>query len=128
MSDRPARPARGEALSRDERLRHRQEFLNCYRRGRRRHGTLLTLYTLPNALPHPRLGITASRKVGGSVLRHRLKRRIQEVYRRWSGRTGLPAMDLVVHVKPAARESDFPALRQDLERLLKALRGRPVGR
>ena len=121
MSDRPVRPARSEALSRDERLRHRREFLNCYRRGRRRHGSLLILYVFPNALSHPRLGITASRKVGGAVLRHRLKRRIREVYRRWSGRTGLPAVDLVVHVKPSARESDFTTLRRELERLLASL-------
>ena len=128
MSDRPAPPARSEALSPEERLRHRREFLNCYRKGRRRHGSLLILYALPNASAHPRLGITASRKVGGAVLRHRLKRRIREVYRRWSGRSGLPAMDLVVHVKPAAKESDFPALRNDLERLLGSLRRRPAGR
>ena len=121
MSDRPARPARSEALPRDERLRHRREFLNCYRQGRRRHGSLLILYAYPNALPYPRLGITASRKVGGAVLRHRLKRRIKEVYRRWSGRSGLPAMDLVVHVKREAREADFPALRRDLERLLRGV-------
>ena len=128
MSDRPARPARSEALSRDERLRQRQEFLTCYRRGRRRHGSLLILYAFPNALAHPRLGITASRKVGGAVVRNRLKRRIREVYRRWNGRTGLPAMDLVVHVKPAARESDFPALRGELERLLRSLRHARTGR
>ena len=125
MSDRSARPTRSEALSPDERLRHRREFLTCYRQGRRRHGSLLILYALPNGLPLPRLGITASRKVGGAVLRHRLKRRIREVYRRWSGRRGLPAMDLVVHVKPAARESDFRALQKDLEQLLRSLtRGR----
>lgn len=128
MSDRLARPARSEALSPEERLRHRREFLSCYRQGRRRHGSLLILYALPNALSHPRLGITASRKVGGAVLRHRLKRRIREVYRRWSGRRGLPAMDLVVHVKPAAAESDFAELRLDLERLLKSSRRRPADR
>jgi ribonuclease P protein component len=128
MSDRPAQPARKEALSRDERLRHRLEFLNCYRRGRRRHGSLLILYAHPNALHHPRLGITASRKVGPAVLRHRLKRRIREVYRRWSGRSGLPAMDLVVHVKPEARGSDFPALQRDLQRLLSSLKPAPTDR
>jgi ribonuclease P protein component len=121
MSEWPARPARNEALPPDERLRHRREFLDCYRQGRRRHGALLILYAYPNAMGHPRLGITASRKVGGAVLRHRLKRRLKEVYRRWSGRSGLPAMDLVVHVKPEARRADFPALRRDLERLLKGL-------
>ena len=40
----------------------------------------------------------------------------------------MPAMDLVVHVKPAARESDFPALRKDLEDLLKKLTRDPTGR
>jgi len=128
MSERSARPARSEALSPAERLRHRREFLSCYRQGRRRHGALLTLYVFPNALSHPRLGITASRKVGGAVVRQRLKRRIKEVYRRWSGRRGLPAMDLVVHVKPAARTSDFPTLRRELERLLRGLTRRPAAR
>ena len=128
MSDRPEPPARSEALSPDERLRHRREFLTCYRQGRRRHGSLLILYAIPNALPHPRLGVTASRKVGGAVVRHRLKRRIKEVYRRWSGRRGLPAMDLVVHVKPTAGAADFPALRQELERLLGSLKRAPAGR
>ncbi len=128
MSDWPEPPARNEALSPDERLRHRREFLTCYRQGRRRHGSLVILYATPNALPHPRLGVTASRKVGGAVVRHRLKRRIKEVYRRWSGRRGLPAMDLVVHVKPTAGAAKFPALRQELERLLRSLRRVPEGR
>ena len=115
-------------LSLDERLRHRREFQNCYRRGRRRHGALLILYAFPNTLPPPRLGITASRKVGGAVVRHRLKRRIKEVYRRWSGRSDLPAVDLVVHVKPAAGESEFPQLRKELEQLLGSLKRGLVGR
>ena len=120
MAERPAQPARSEALPREERLRHRREFLNCYRRGRRRHGALLILYAQPNALPHARLGITASRKVGGAVERHRLKRRIKEIYRRWSGRSSLPAVDLVVHVKPEAGRAEFQALRRDLLRLLES--------
>ncbi len=124
MIARPARPASSESLPRQQRLRRRREFQSCYQRGRRRHGALLILYAHPNRLGHPRLGITASRKVGGAVLRHRLKRRIREVYRRWSGRSGLPAMDLVVHVKPAAREADFPTLRREVIRLLRTLRPR----
>ncbi len=37
-------------------------------------------------------------------------------------------MDLVVHVKPAAREADFLALRRELERLLGELTTRPGDR
>jgi ribonuclease P protein component len=57
------------------------------------------LYLVPNLLDHPRIGVTTSRKVGNSVVRHRLKRWIKEIYRRWSGRGELAALDLVAHFK-----------------------------
>ena len=112
-------PQRGsQRLLPGERLRRRADFLRSYRTGRRRHGALAILYFVPNQLGHPRIGITASRKVGPAVVRHRIKRRIKEVYRRWKDRGKLPALDLVVHLRPEARASDFEALRMDLLRLL----------
>jgi ribonuclease P protein component len=114
----------GERLPAEERLRRRTDYLRCYRTGRRRHGSLALVYFVPNQLGHPRIGITASRKVGKAVARHRLKRRIKEVYRRWQDRDKLPALDLVVHLKPEAGASDFPALRDELLRLFSSLRER----
>ena len=113
-----------ERLSAEERLRQRKDYLRCYRTGRRRHGSLAILYFVPNQLEGPRLGITASRKVGKAVVRQRLKRRIKEIYRRWPHRSQLPALDLVIHLKPEARASDFPSLRTELLRLFSALRER----
>jgi ribonuclease P protein component len=101
-----------------ERLRRRADYLRCYRKGRRRQGALALLYFAPNELGHARIGITASRKVGPAVTRHRIRRRIKEVYRRWNDRAKLPALDLVIHLKPEAREADFETLRSDLLRLL----------
>lgn len=111
----------GERLSRAERLHRRLDYQRCYREGRRRHGALVILYHVPNELDHPRIGITASRKVGKAVVRHRLKRRVKEIYRRWSRREAMPAVDFVVHLKPTAAESDFRGLRGDLLRLLRGL-------
>jgi ribonuclease P protein component len=110
----------GEALSPEERLRKRAEFLRCYRDGRRRHGALVTLYIAdPEGTgSRPRLGITVSRKVGGAVTRQRIKRRIREIYRRWSGRAQLPPCDLLFHVKPAAGQADFANLQAEIHRLL----------
>jgi ribonuclease P protein component len=71
--------------------------------------------------PHARVGITVSRKVGGAVERHRIKRRIREIYRRWDERSLLPPLDLVVHVLPVARRADFQALEKDLLSLLRPL-------
>lgn len=110
-----------ERLAPEHRLRRRTDYQRCYQRGRRLHGSLLTLHFAPNQLAHPRLGITASRKVGGAVMRQRLKRRVREVYRRWSGRSHVPAMDLVVHLKPTAAASRFHDFSAELLAVLSRL-------
>ncbi|HXT52441.1 MAG TPA: ribonuclease P protein component [Thermoanaerobaculia bacterium] len=105
-------------MRRGERVRRRGDYLRAYRRGRRRSGALVTLHFAPNEEGAARLGVTVSRKVGNSVVRHRLKRRIVEVFRRAPSRAGLPAWDFVVHVKPEAAAVDFAALRHEIEGLL----------
>jgi ribonuclease P protein component len=119
-----ARPS-GEKLPASARLLRRGDYLNCYRTGRRRMGALVILYFIQNQLGFPRLGVTASRKVGNSVLRHRLKRRIKEIYRRWPARGEIVPVDLVAHLKPEAGGAGFADLERDLLRLLAGLgRGR----
>ena len=85
----------------------------------------MTLHYVPNEAGTPRLGVTVSRKVGGSVVRHRVKRRLVEAFRRSPLRAALPAWDFVAHVKPEAAGADHAALRHELEALLLgATRGR----
>jgi ribonuclease P protein component len=64
-----------------------------------------------------------SRKVGNSVVRHRIKRHVVEIFRRAPARAGLEGWDLVVHVKPAAAEADFAALRHEIDALLHGAAG-----
>lgn len=116
MPTAPAAP--GERLPRQQTLRRGADYQRCYRGGRRRHGSLVTLHFHPNDEGYPRLGITVSRKVGSSVVRQRLKRWTREVYRRSPRRVSLPPLDLIVHFKPGAGEADFAAFRAELERLL----------
>jgi ribonuclease P protein component len=112
------RRARAERLPREHTLRRSADYLRCYRRGRRLRGDLARLHVAANELAHPRLGVTASRKVGKAVVRNRLKRRVREVYRRWPRRPELPAADLVVHLEPAASAASHAELAAELERLL----------
>ncbi len=121
MPGRRGSPGGSESLRREERLRRRADFKRCYEQGRRRHGAFSILYAAPNGLRHPRLGITVSRKVGKAFVRFRVKRRIREIYRRWSKRGKLPAIDLVVHVKPAAAAAEFRELRRELRGMLQQL-------
>jgi ribonuclease P protein component len=105
-------------------LRRRHDYLRAYRQGRRRSGTYFIVYLMDNEQGGPRLGITVSRKVGNSVVRHRVKRRVREIYRRWPGRQQLPAADLVVHAKPAASGAEWAELARELTALLGPRRGR----
>ncbi|MEE8368475.1 MAG: ribonuclease P protein component [Thermoanaerobaculia bacterium] len=117
MIDRQVSPVVGETLKRHDRMRRRADFLRCYRQGRRKHGSLAVLYVAPNECGRARLGLTVSRKVGGAVTRQKVKRRIREVFRRWSERKNLPPLDLLVHVKPAAATASFLHTKEDLHQL-----------
>ena len=117
--ERPAaRPGTTERLPREHTLRRSADYLRCYRRGRRLRGDLVRLHVAGNELGHPRLGVTASRKVGKAVVRNRVKRRVREVFRRWPRRGELPGADLVVHLEPAVAGAPFGKLAAEFEELL----------
>jgi ribonuclease P protein component len=84
------------------------------------------MHVLPNQLGRPRLGITATRKIGNAVVRNRLRRRCREVYRRYQRRADLPALDIVVNLKQRAAAATWDETRRQLERQLDGLidRGR----
>ena len=68
-----------------------------------------------------RLGITASRKVGNAVVRHRLKRNVREVYRRSRWRHELRG-DLVVNLYREAADMGFHEVEQALASAVASLR------
>jgi ribonuclease P protein component len=90
----------GEGFPKAARIRRRREFLALGRMGERRHTEHFVL--LSRVCDGPtRLGITVSRKVGGAVVRNRVKRRVREIFRRAPDRL-LPERDLIVIAKPGA--------------------------
>lgn len=118
----------GEGLCQQQRLRHRVDYQRCYRQGRRRYGSVATLHFHPNEQQEARLGITASRKVGKAVVRHRAKRRVREIFRRFPKRQHLPKMDIVVHLKPGTGTASFHQLEQDVHQFLDFLVQRPLAK
>jgi len=64
------------------RLRSRADFTVVQKQGRRQATRYLTLLALPNERPVDRLGIVASRKIGGAVVRNTAKRRLRDIFRR----------------------------------------------
>lgn len=80
---------------------------------------MLTLLTIPNALPHNRYGAIVSKRVGKAVTRNRVKRRLREVLRRLdrAGRIA-PGYDLAVIARPSLAAATFAELQQALTALL----------
>lgn len=64
-----------------ESLKKNEEFKEVYKRGKSLANRFLVLYVKKNNLGRNRVGISVSKKVGNSVVRHRIKRLIREVYR-----------------------------------------------
>lgn len=95
-----------------DRIRKRRDYRQAYDQGHRQGGRAYVLFLHPNDLGRSRLGITATRRVGPAVVRNRMKRTVREIFRR--NRDAFPAMDVVVHIRPAAAGLPFPVLRRDL--------------
>ncbi|HEV2228023.1 MAG TPA: ribonuclease P protein component [Steroidobacteraceae bacterium] len=102
------------------RLRRKREFDAAYARGRRFGDGFFTVIATANEFGAPRLGLAvAVRAAGGAVARNRLRRIIRESFRLHQ-RT-LPALDLVVSVRPKAREVPARALHESLAVLWRKL-------
>jgi ribonuclease P protein component len=111
---------RSEALPKEKRLAKRGEFLHVYETGRKIFSRYCVLFFAANELPHSRLGVTATKKLGKATVRNRLKRWTREVYRRQREALELDAraIDVVVNVKTNAAEATFHEYSQDLARTL----------
>ena len=64
-----------------ESLKKNKDFQNVYKKGKSYANKYLVMYILENQTDQNRLGISVSKKVGNSIVRHRLTRLIRESYR-----------------------------------------------
>jgi ribonuclease P protein component len=102
-------------MRREERLTKPQQYASVYRKGSSRASNLLVMRALPNGLTSSRFGFSVSKRVGGAVVRNRVKRRLRDI---------LPVMpvksawDIVFIVRPAAATADYATLKSAVEGLL----------
>ena len=104
-----------EGFRSNERLHSRDEFLSVYKRGSKAHGQFMMLTALPNRKPFARLGVAATRKFGGAVIRNRAKRLIREIFRR---NKIAPGFDIVIVPKRELLGASLTALEAEYRQIL----------
>ena len=108
------------------RLTRRPQFLRVAERGRRFAAPGMVVQALKPAADDPRaedirLGLTASKKVGGAVVRNRARRRLRALAREVLPRHGAPGYDYVLVARADTATRPWLGLVQDIEAALRRL-------
>jgi ribonuclease P protein component len=109
------------AFGAHERVRRRSDYERIYSRGVKISGKCLTLFMLVNDLKVGRLGIAATKKIGGAATRNRAKRLIREVFRQ---NKLAPGFDLVVIPKRELVDASLAAIEAEFRNTIGRARRR----
>ena len=96
-----------------ESLKKTKDFQNVYRRGKSYANRYLVMYVLSNQTEGNRLGISVSKKVGNSVIRHHLTRLIRESYRLHEDMFN-SGLDMVVIARVSAKDRSMKEIESAL--------------
>jgi ribonuclease P protein component len=121
-AERAPRPRPQEA-QRLVNLRKRADFLAA--NGGKRTSTpgfILLVRDRKDADPAMRVGFTVTKKIGGAVVRNRMKRRFRALAREIVPAKGQPGADHVMIGRAGGIERDFGSLRTELAKALDGLR------
>ena len=94
-------------------LKKNRDFQNVYSNGKSKANKYLVMYVLENQLDSNRLGISVSKKVGNSVIRHHLTRLIRESYR-LNKEMFNSGLDIVVIARESAKDRKYKEIESAL--------------
>jgi ribonuclease P protein component len=86
-------------------------------------GFVLLVRDRKDADPAMRVGFTVTKKIGGAVIRNRMKRRFRALARELVPAKGIPGADHVVIGRSKGVEREFGLLRDEFAGALDRLRG-----
>jgi ribonuclease P protein component len=99
-----------------ESLKKNKDFQLVYKRGKSYANRYLVMYVRENETNGNRLGISVSKKVGNSVVRHHVTRLIRESYRLAESHFQ-PGMDIVVVARVSAKDRTYHEIESALVHL-----------
>ena len=114
-------------MKRFESLRKTEDFRAVYRKKKSKADKYFVMYVLENGKDINRLGISVSKKVGNSVVRHRLFRLVREAIRLHEDEFN-SGLDIVVIARESANPQKDPNNHPDNDSYKKELKCRDVER
>jgi ribonuclease P protein component len=106
----------------DEHIRVRADFEHIYESGAKHSGRLMTVFVRRTERDTARLGIAATRKLGGAVVRNHAKRLVRELFRHHKPPAGT---DVVVIPRREMLDAPFTTLEAEFAALLGPRKPRP---
>ncbi len=116
-----------------EKLKKRKDFLRIAGNGQKYIRPTLVLQAMKTEAanenisatsPIIRLGFTATRKLGGAVIRNRIRRRLKEAARQLAPLYGQPGNDYVIIGRQRALEAPFSEIQNDMRQAFTSLKGK----
>lgn len=116
-------------LGATQRLKRNNDFVYTRKNGKTFRCRYFALFSTvrdvsATGYPHPRIGISASKRVGNAIARNRQKRRFREIFRALQGDIRLE-VDIVLSIRPPANDASYAELEQ---LFLKAIQYNALGR
>jgi len=108
------------SFNKNERLLRRKDYLLVKSEGRKITGNHFIVIRLQSSNTSGRIGVTASRKVGGAVVRNHVKRLVRECYR--LNKAWFHSADYSVIARKSAAHLNFDGACNDLWRTLQHFR------
>jgi ribonuclease P protein component len=99
----------------EQHLTKPQDFALVHGQGKWIGGGLLGIKSRQTGLPLARCGFVVSKRVGGAVIRNRIKRRLREIVRVLPLK---PGADIVISARPRAAAAEFGELKTTVSNLL----------
>jgi ribonuclease P protein component len=104
-----------------EMLRRKGDFAALQRSSKSKMHPLLVARFVPNDLGRTRFGLSTGKRVGGAVVRNRVRRRLKAAIRAHATEF-VPGWDVLLVARPPSADADYAALDGALRRVLTAAR------
>lgn len=101
-----------------ESIKKNDEFKNVYQNGKSYANKYLVMYAVKNSRAENRLGISVSKKVGNSVVRHRIARLLRESFR-LNNEKFHSGWDMVVVARTTAKGKNYSDIESAFLHLVK---------